>query len=190
MLSVIVATNESERVLVRTLAGLVPGATSGLIRDVVLADAGSKDETAEIGDIAGCRLVTMPGPLGPRLEAAVSQARGEWLLFLAAGSELDPGWVGEVTQFIERAPADVAAVFTAATTPRGQGSLWRELLEVFRSRGSVLKPGRGLLISKRLYLELGGHGDRDRDAEADLLRRIGASRIDQLSCRISSRPDT
>ena len=43
MLTVIVSTNESERVLVRTLTCLVPGATSGLIRDVILADAGSID---------------------------------------------------------------------------------------------------------------------------------------------------
>ena len=97
MLSVIVATNESERVLVRTLAGLVPGATAGLIRDVILADAGSTDETAEIGDIAGCRFLSLPGPLGPRLAAAAATARGEWLMFLPAGVELDPGWVAEAT---------------------------------------------------------------------------------------------
>lgn len=190
MLSVIVATNESERVLVRTLAGLVPGATSGLIRDVLLADAGSKDETAEIGDVAGCRLVTMPGPLGPRLSAAVAQARGEWLLFLPAGAELDPGWVAEVTAFVERAPLDVAAIFAAGAAPRGQRSLFAELLDVFRSRGSVLKPGRGLLISKHLYRELGGHGDRDGDAEADLLRRVGASRINPLRTPLTTRTDT
>ena len=42
MLSVIVPTHESERILVRTLACLVPGATAGLIREVILADAGSE----------------------------------------------------------------------------------------------------------------------------------------------------
>ncbi len=120
MLSVIVATNESERVLVRTLAGLVPGATAGLIRDVILADAGSTDETAEIGDIAGCRFLSLPGPLGPRLAAAAAMARGEWLMFLSAGVELDPGWVAEVTQFIERASENVAAIFTAGAKPQGQ----------------------------------------------------------------------
>ena len=119
MLSVIVATNESERVLVRTLACLVPGATAGLIRDVILADAGSTDETAEIGDIAGCRFLSLPGPLGPRLAAAAEMARGEWLMFLSAGVELDPGWVAEVTQFIERAPENIAAVFTAGGQPAG-----------------------------------------------------------------------
>jgi glycosyltransferase involved in cell wall biosynthesis len=186
MLSVIIPTDESERVLVRTLAGLVPGATSGLVRDVVLADAGSTDETEEIGDVAGCRFMKLPGPLGPRLSKAASEARGEWLLFLPAGVELDTGWVAEVTQFIERAPSGVAAVFTPGEPPRGQGSLWRELLAVLRSRGSLLKPGRGLMISKAFYRELGGHRD-EADCEGALLRRIGAARLSLLRSNLSVR---
>jgi glycosyltransferase involved in cell wall biosynthesis len=186
MLSAIVATNESERVLVRTLAGLVPGATAGLVRDVILADAGSTDETAEIGDIAGCRFLSLPGPLGPRLAAAAAMARGEWLLFLPAGAELDPGWVAEVTQFIERASGNIAAIFTAGTKPQGQASLWRELMSVFRARHSRLRPGRGLLVSKSFYRELGGHRDK-AESEADLLRRIGSSRIAILRSSLSRR---
>lgn len=186
MLSVIVATNELERVLVRTLAGLVPGATAGLIRDVILADAGSNDETAEIGDIAGCRFLSLPGPLGPRLAAAAAAARGEWLMFLVAGNELEPGWVAEATQFIEQASGNIAAVFSAGTRPQGQVSLWRELMSVFRARSSMLKPGRGLVISKTFYRELGGHRD-SAESEADLLRRIGASRIAVLRSTLAHR---
>ena len=37
MLSAIIATNESERTLVATLAALVPGATAGLLGEVVRA---------------------------------------------------------------------------------------------------------------------------------------------------------
>ncbi len=186
MLSVIIATNESERVLVRTLACLVAGATSGLVRDVVLADACSKDETEEIADIAGCRYLALPGPLGPRLAAASAQVRGEWRLFLTAGEELDPAWVADVTQFVERSPERVAAIFAEAEPPRGQGSLLQDLLAVFRSRGSLLKPGRGLLISKTFYGELGGHHD-EADCEGALLRRIGAARLAVLRSRLSRR---
>lgn len=186
MLTVIVSTNKSERVLVRTLTCLVPGATSGLIRDVILADAGSIDETAEIGDIAGCRFLSLPGPLGPRLAAAAEMARGDWLMFLSAGAELDTGWVAEVTQFIERAPEKVAAIFTAGTSPQGQSSLWSDLISVFRKRNSLLKPGRGLLISKAFYRELGGHS-AGIESEAELLRRIGASRIAVLRSNLSDR---
>ena len=57
MLSVIIATRNSERPLVRTLAALVPGATSGLITEVLIADAGSRDGTPAVADIAGCKLL-------------------------------------------------------------------------------------------------------------------------------------
>ena len=43
MLSVIIATHESERALVPTLAALVPGAAAGIVREVIVADAGSRD---------------------------------------------------------------------------------------------------------------------------------------------------
>ena len=40
-----------------TLAALVPGATAGLLGEVVVADAGSRDATAEVADVAGCRFI-------------------------------------------------------------------------------------------------------------------------------------
>src|ERR1035438_4685185 len=57
MLSAIISTHESERALVPTLAALVPGATAGLLGEVIVADAGSRDATAEVADIAGCRFL-------------------------------------------------------------------------------------------------------------------------------------
>ena len=131
-------------------------------------------------------MAPLPGPLGPRLSVAAADVRGEWLLFLRPGAELDPEWVGETTHFIERAPAEMAAVFTPEQGPKGQGSLWSDLLAVFRARQSVLKPGRGLLISKSLYRQLGGHRDV-ADPEADLLGRIGKARISVLRSAISFR---
>lgn len=188
MLSVILATDESERLLTGTLACLVPGATAGLIKDVVLADAGSSDGTAQIAEIAGCRFLALPGPLGPRLSAAAAQARGDWLMFLRAGEEPGPGWVGEATRFIERAPDGAVAIFAPEMRPPGQGSLLGEWLASLRARGSRLRPGRGLLISKRFYRELGGHPG-SVDCERALLRRIGRRRIASLRSELSARLD-
>lgn len=179
MLSVIIPTRESERILVRTLACLVPGATAGLIREVILADGGSQDQTAEVGDVAGCRFLPLPGPLGPRLDFAASSARGEWLMFLPAGAILEPGWVADVQQFIERAPVAVAAVFAETPRPHGQNSALRDLVAFWCARRASLAPGRGLLIGKPFYRELGGYRDRS-DTEAELLRRIGKRRLAML----------
>ena len=42
MISVVIATHELERALVHTLAALVPGALAGVVREVIVADAGSQ----------------------------------------------------------------------------------------------------------------------------------------------------
>ena len=179
MLSVIVPTYESERSLVRTLACLVPGATAGLIREVILADAGSTDETAEVGDVAGCRFLSLPGPLGPRLDSSIKAARSEWLMFVPPGAVLESGWVADVQQFIERAPADIAAAFGVASRPHGQDSMLSAMLALWRARRNTLASGRGLVISKAFYRDLGGYQDRP-DTEADFLRRIGKRRLTSL----------
>ena len=70
MLTAIIATRESERILVPTLAALVPGAMAGLLTEVIVADAGSRDATAEVTDIAGCRFMSDTAPVGARLKAA------------------------------------------------------------------------------------------------------------------------
>src|SRR5271156_3246338 len=75
MLSVIIATRDSERALVRTLAALVPGATAGLISEVLVVDGGSSDDTATVADVAGCVFLSVAGPVGQRLKAAAAAAR-------------------------------------------------------------------------------------------------------------------
>ena len=99
------------------------------------------DETQDQGETRFVRLLQQ---LADAPRAVQARPQG-------AGAELDPGWVVEVTQFIERAPNKVAGVFALAAQPHGQESLWRQLLAVMRSRGSLLKPGCGLLISRAFY---------------------------------------
>jgi len=64
MLSVIIPTRNSERALVATLAALVPGATAGLISEVLVVDGGSQDESAAVADVAGCTFMLVEGPAG------------------------------------------------------------------------------------------------------------------------------
>ena len=108
MLSAIIATDESERTLVPTLAALVSGATAGLLGEVIVADAGSRDATAEVADIAGCRFISSTEPLGARLKAAAASTRTPWLLFLRAGCVPEPGWVAAADSFMEAADRSTA----------------------------------------------------------------------------------
>jgi glycosyltransferase involved in cell wall biosynthesis len=175
MFSVVIATHDSERALVPTLAALVPGATAGLIREVIVADAGSRDDTAGVADVAGCRFVVSSQPLGARLAAAAGSARGTWLMFLTPGVVPEPTWIDETIRFVEdaeRSGAARAAVFAA----RAGGLLG--LLR--RAVGALPRPAQGLLIPKLFYGELGGHRVDAADPETDLLRRVGRRRIATL----------
>jgi glycosyltransferase involved in cell wall biosynthesis len=184
MLSVIIATHDSERTLVPTLAALVPGATAGLLGEVIVADAGSRDATAEVADIAGCRFMVSSEPLGVRLKSAAASTRTPWLLFLRAGCVPEPAWIAAAERFIEtteRLDSARAAVFR----PPGVADLLRpgpaELLALLRvTLGGGAKPEQGLLIARRHYNRLGGHPD-GADAETEMLRRIGRRRLAMLA---------
>jgi glycosyltransferase involved in cell wall biosynthesis len=192
MLSVVVATHESERALVPTLAVLVSGATAGLVSEVIVADAGSRDATAEVADIAGCHFIASQEPLGARLKAAAATARAPWLMFLRAGCVPEPSWVGAVDRFMAATnmldDAGRAAVFRPQNVGDPLRPAFGELLTLLRVMlGGGARPEQGLLIAKRFYDALGGHVG-NADAESTLLRRIGRRRIAMLGAGV--RQDT
>lgn len=186
MLTVVIATQDCEEALARTLAALVPGAADGVIGDVVVVDAGSADGTTVVADAAGCTLVASSGPLGARLRRGAEAGRGHrFLMFLRPGAVLEPGWHREVGAYLERPGApERGAVFRFALDEPGLGarlSEWRVGLG-----GSLLglaAPQQGLIVSRRLYAALGGHRDDAGYAEQDLLLRLGARRLSVLRTR-------
>lgn len=189
MLSAIIATHESERPLVPTLAALVPGATAGLLTEVVIADAGSADATAEVADIAGCRFMSSREPVGSRLRAAALTTRTPWILFLRPGTVPEPGWVTAAENFMAAMAASEAtraAVFRPSSAADPIRPVWAELFTLLRAAlGGRARPDQGLLIPRRLYDSLGGHTSGD-DAEAALLRTIGGRRLAMLP--VGARP--
>jgi hypothetical protein len=176
MLSAIISTRESERSLVPTLNALFPGVMAGLLAEVIVADAGSRDATREVADIAGCTFQSAEAPLGARLGNAVAASRGGWLLFLPAGSVLDAGWVDAVQVFMAQSHIDRAATFRA-NAPGLLGALFGQR-----------KPEHGLLIARRTYDLLGGH-DANDDADHAFLRKLGR-RIVTLPASVTVRRDT
>ena len=178
MLSVIIPTHDSESPLVQTLAALVPGATAGLIREVVVADGGSRDETEQVADIAGCLFLASEQSLGARLKAAATRARSDWLMFLTPGIVPGPAWIEDIAVF-GRGHGQ-AAVFSL---PSAGFVTWMR-------RTLAIPPGdeQGLVIRKAFYAELGGHRADAADPARDLLRRIGRSRLTVLRTAVSA-PD-
>jgi glycosyltransferase involved in cell wall biosynthesis len=185
MLSAIIATEESERTLVPTLAALVPGATAGLLGEVIVADGGSRDATAEVADIAGCRFMRSPASLGARLKAAAVSTRTPWLLFLRAGCVPEPDWIAATERFIDATDLLDGAARAAVFRPPGAADLLHprlsEVIALLRVIvGGGPKPEQGLLIARRFYDQIGGHPD-GADTETAILRKLGRRRIEMLS---------
>jgi hypothetical protein len=150
-----------------------------------VADAGSSDGTPDVADVAGCELIVSRAPLAARLKQAVGRARAAWLLFLRAGIVLDAGWTEEVMRFIEQSELAGSAGLSAAVFRRGTRatavrSALTEALSIIRATLAAPTAEQGLLISKRLYDQLGGHRNDVRDTEAELTRRVGRSRTAML----------
>lgn len=184
MLSAIIATHNSERALVPTLAALVPGATAGLLGEAIVADAGSTDATAEVADIAGCRFIVSGDPLGARLKAAVQTTKTPWLMFLRAGCVPEPGWITAADRFMETIDRLDVPMRAAVFRPPGAGDMLHprlsEIATLLRVMfGGGARPEQGLLIARRFYDELGGHAG-GADAETALLRAIGRRRVAML----------
>lgn len=158
MLTVLIETHNHQDALARTLASLVSGAVEGIIREVVVYDRGSTDQTATVADHAGC--VILPGG---DLLAGVRRARGDWLLFVEPGARLSEGWVEAVFSHVGHAATP--ARFLRARSPEA-GFLARMMT---RSRPL----SEGLLVSKRQALAKLRPGD---EAEA-LARRLSSRRI-------------
>lgn len=192
MLSAIIATRESERLLVPTLAALVPGATAGVLTDVIVADGNSRDDTERVADIAGCKFFASAAPAGTRLRDAARQAKSPWLMFLRPGAVPDPGWIVAVERFVEDCEHEGVSASRAATfSPAPAGGIGRSAVaEAIAALRAALRrshaPEQGLVIHRRFYDQLGGHAEGD-DAEALLLRKLGARRIARLGASVRLR---
>ncbi len=160
-------------------AGSLPACLDHLRRErpgaveIIIADGGSGDGTAELARESGCRVVMAARGRGCQLRAGAGAARGQWLLFLHADTWLAQGWSAVVADFM-RSPAPVrAAVFRLRF--RGCGASLR-LIEAgarLRHRLFGLAWGdQGLLIHRDLYEETGGFPPIPIMEDVALMRRL------------------
>lgn len=160
MITVVIPTRDSARLIGPCLSSLVAAAVDGLVREVVLADGGSTDGTLDIAEDCGARVVPVGDDLGLGLAKACERPRGEWLMLLEADALLPEGW----RQVAEK---QVNAGWDQAVRLARPGVSW------FRR---PFTPPQGLLLSARLYQAKGGFRTGDQDF-ARLIKAVDARRL-------------
>lgn len=188
-LSVIIPTLNAVDRVGPTLGALVAGAGDGLVREVIFADGGSTDEIAIVADECGAQLIKGKSGRGVQLKAGGETARGEWLLFLHADTVLPEGWPALVRRHIDR-HANSAGYFSLSFDSERRYARWTEGWANIRSRVLGLPYGdQGLLISRRLYDEIGGFADVPLMEDVALVRRLGRKKLRSLGAAVVTSPE-
>lgn len=178
MLSVIIPTLNAAQNLPATLASLMPALMDDMIKEVLIIDGGSKDETSTIADTAGAIFLSSPQQgRGQQLKKGAASAKSDWLLFLHADTELEAGWHQEVRDFIKKAEhpkhKTQSAVFAFALKDTGPKPYLLTKLVALRCRLFALPYGdQGLLINKAAYEQAGGYAAIPLMEDVDLIRRL------------------
>ncbi len=190
MISVVVPTLNAQLTLPRCFDSLIAATVRGVVRDVIVADGGSSDDTLIIADAAGAHIRQAGKRRASQLEAGATAAKQDWMLFLHPETALDPGWEAEVEAFIVRSTLEhpQAAAFRLAIDGFDRAARRAEIFAALRCwLFKAPRGNQGLLLSKRFYKQIGGYRDVARE-DVDIVRRIGARRLVMLRSRAVNKP--
>ena len=178
-LSIVIPTLNVVPVLGPTLAALAQMEGAGLVKELIIADGGSTDGTCEAVIEAGAVLIASEPGRGRQLQAGGATARSDWILFLHADTELDPGWSDAIRGFIDTPESgDQAGYFRFALDDACAGARRVERLVTWRNRLLGLPYGdQGLVMSRALYEKIGGYRAFPLMEDVDLVRRLGRRRL-------------
>ena len=176
--SVIVAAYDEEPLIGRLLRSLEGQTLAPL--EVIVADDGSRDRTADVAESAGARVLRLPhrGPARARNEA-VAAARGDVLAFLDADMECAPEFLERLVEPIakERAIGTFSREMYVANT----GNPWARAYAALRwSPPDRLLPAdfpdtweNFRAIRRDSFLSVGGYDDVGYGEDMSLAAKLG-----------------
>ena len=148
--------------------------------EIIVVDGGSIDDSVDIAARSGVRVITAPRGRGVQLAAGGQAAGGDWLLFLHADTRLGAGWHKAVAAHLATAPR-CAGYFEFRLDDAAWQARVIEAGVAVRAPALGLPYGdQGLLISRRLYDEVGGFRPLALMEDVDFVRRLGRHRLRRL----------
>lgn len=159
-LSIVIPAFNEERLIERCLqsisASLAANLRSGFTSDIIVVDNNSTDNTAALAIKAGARVVFEPiNQIGRARNAGAAEARGDWLLFLDADSELNPDLLADILRLI----ADGKSVGCGCTLQM-QGLPWwgNWIFQLWKATSILFRWAAGALVVCRsdAFRDVGG----------------------------------
>lgn len=166
-ISVIIPTLNAAEHLLGNTSALFEGIETGLIRELIVSDGGSSDDTLRIADAIGAEVVTGAPSRGGQLRRGCAASKGDHLLVLHGDTCLAPGWVGPAAAHLRTGQA---GYFQLRFDQGGRVVAgWANL----RSRIFGLPYGdQGMLLPRRLYDSVGGFPDQPLMEDVALARAL------------------
>lgn len=183
MLSIIIPALNAAATLGSTVEALRSEAARFECTEFILVDGGSTDGTVQQAEQLQLAVIETDAGRGLQLARGAEEASQPWLLFLHADTALEAGWSAAVSDFVtqEGSADNMAAVFQFALDDTTMKARRLEQMVAWRTDVLGLPYGdQGLLISRRLYQEIGGFRPLPIMEDVDIIWRIGKKRLVEL----------
>ncbi|MFY0679332.1 MAG: TIGR04283 family arsenosugar biosynthesis glycosyltransferase [Thalassovita sp.] len=177
-LTVIVPTLNAQSELPSCLSALMEGLQVGLIRELIVSDGGSKDETLRIADEVGARIALGAPSRGGQLARGSELAQGEWLLFLHADTVLSPGWAEVMLDHIDSGGEKAGYCQLRFDQPGLAARIVAGWANMRAKRFGVPFGDQSLLISRELYDQVGGYRDQPLMEDVAMARALKGALVE------------
>ena len=158
LLSIVIPTLNSTNLISSTLLSLSEGIEANLIKELIISDGNSIDDIKKLSNEIGAVFIKGQKGRGIQLHRGAMKATGEWILFIHSDTVLPPGWA---TTFLKHIKDQENAGYCKLSF--NDPSLMAKVMSFGANlRSSIFKlpyGDQGLLISKKLYNEIGGYPD-------------------------------
>jgi rSAM/selenodomain-associated transferase 2 len=174
MLSVVIPVLNGSGVLLEALRSVMPYAD-----ETIVVDGGSTDQSLDVAEAMAATIVKAAPGRGGQLLAGAERAKGDWLLFLHADTQLMDDWRAVVDDFIASDQSQsCAGYFQLAFDDNSSAAKRTARCAMWRAKYLGLPYGdQGLLISRGAYVAFGGFRPLPLMEDVDFARRIGRSRL-------------
>ena len=154
-ISIVIPTFNSQNTVRKTLASLFEGIEAGIVRELIVVDGGSTDQTREIVEECGGIFISSEASRGYQLKKGVNLAKGDFIFVLHSDSVLETGWSEIVKKYFNKDAGYYCKLSFDIIHPlASMTSTWANA----RSLIFNLPYGdQGLLIPRKLLMENGSY---------------------------------